>query len=90
MKRFQFSLRALLVMTAFAAIWLGQYVISQRMWERTNRTNANNAYQTMRSNLERSRPTLTAAQYENLRQKIDLDWKRLNPDYDFPEFPTKQ
>jgi hypothetical protein len=56
-------------------------------WERTNRQNAQMSYWTMRTNAEVSRKLMSEESYEVLRQKIDADWRRLNPDLELPDRP---
>jgi hypothetical protein len=93
----KYTLRGLFVIIAIVAIFIASSVYSQiassvysqKQWARTNRLNANMSYWTMRTNLDRSRDTLAPADYQSLRQKIDADWKKLNPDLELPDDPPK-
>jgi hypothetical protein len=84
-RRFQYSLRTLLVVTAMIALGVAYYVSSQKMWDKTNRQNAISSYWTMRTNLEMSRKSISPEDYQQLRQKIDQSWKALNPDLEIPD-----
>lgn len=98
MKKIRFDLRTLMLSVVFVAIWLVAFIYIFKMWQRTDRENAamwartehesaDRWYWTMRSNLDRSRDSITAADYDKLRQRIDADWKGLHPKFEIPTEP---
>jgi hypothetical protein len=89
MEKHKFTLRRLFVFVAIVAFGIASFIYSQKQWARTNRLNANMSYWTMRTNLDHSRATMAPADYQSLRQKIDADWKKLNPDLELPDNPPK-